>query len=431
MLLWIYRLLFPLVLLISSPYYLLHMRRRRGYGENFAHRFGSGEPLPPLTAGRRRIWLQAVSVGELLAIGPVLDRLTDEPGVELYLTTTTSTGYRLAQERYASKVVALEYFPLDWSVFSARAWRRVNPDLVILTEGERWPEHLAQARARKVPVMCINARISDRSYRRMLGVRPFLGPLFAGIARLLPASEFDARRFLELGFAPERIAITGNLKLDVEITLLSPAERSDLRKSLGLGATDPVLLGSSTWPGEEQALLDAWRRLRDEGHPCRLLLVPRHAERRDEVAALLEQAGVRHHFRSRGHAPGDVDVAVGDTTGELRAFTQLAEVVFVGKSLPPHHEGQTPVEAAALGKAIVFGPRLTNFRAIAGELLAAGAARSVESAIELDEVLGELMRAPATRGAMGEAAQTWQRRNQGALARTISLIRSEISRSAN
>ncbi len=431
MLLWIYRLLFPFLLLVSAPYYLLRMRRRRGYGENFAHRFGSGEPLPPVPAGRRRIWLQAVSVGEMLAIGPVLEALAHDPGIELYLTTTTSTGYRLARERYASEVVAVEYFPLDWFVFSARAWRRVNPDLVILAEGERWPEHLAQARHRKVPVICINARMSDRSYRRMRGVRPFLRPLFAGITRLLPTSEFDARRFRELGFPSERMAITGNIKLDVTIPLLSPAERSDLREAFGLGDTDPVLLGSSTWPGEEQALLDAWQRLREEGLSCRLLLVPRHAERRDEVKALLERAGVSHHFRSRGRATGEVDVAVGDTTGELRAFTQLAEVVFIGKSLPPHHEGQTPVEAAALGKAIVFGPQLSNFRSISEELLAAGAARTVNSATELGDRLGKLLRSPSERRALGEAAQTWQRRNQGAVTRTVSLIHSEISRSRN
>jgi 3-deoxy-D-manno-octulosonic-acid transferase len=219
--------------------------------------------------------------------------------------------------------------------------------------------------------------------------------------------------------------------LDVAIPLLAPGERSDLRRELGLGEADPVLLGSSTWPGEEQALLEVWRRLRDEGLSCRLLLVPRHAERRDEVKSLLDQAGVSHHFRSQGPATDEVDVAVGDTTGELRAFTQLAEVVFVGKSLPPHHEGQTPVEAAALGKAIVFGPHLSNFRSIAEELLSAGAARSVNGVAELGEVVEKLLRTPSEREAMGGAAQTWQRRNRGAVKRTVSLIHSEISGSAN
>jgi 3-deoxy-D-manno-octulosonic-acid transferase len=431
MLLWLYRALFPVLLLVSSPYYLWRMRRRRGYRENFDHRFGRGSALPAKPPGCRRVWLQAVSVGEMLAVGPVIDALAGDEDVELYLTTTTSTGYRLARERYGGKVVAVEYFPLDWWFFSRRAWRRIQPDLAILAEGERWPEHLAQARRAGVPVVCINARMSDRSYRRMRGIRPLLRPLFAGIDRLLPASSFDADRFLELGFPPDRLVTTGNIKLDLAIEPMTPDARRALRAELGLSGDDPVILGSSTWPGEEAALLEAWRALRAEGRACRLLLVPRHAERRGEVETLLREAGVRHHLRSRGPALEDVDVAVGDTTGELRRLTQVAEVVFIGKSLPPHTEGQTPVEAAALGKALVLGPELSNFRAIAGELLSEGAARRVSTAAELASVFAELLDAPDLRAAMGGAAQAWQQRNQGAVARTVALIRSEIFREAN
>ncbi len=431
MLLWLYRTLFPVLLLVSAPYYLWRMRRRRGYRENFDHRFGRGADLPAKPPGRRRVWLQAVSVGEMLAVGPVIDALAGDEDLELYLTTTTSTGYHLARERYGGKVIAVEYFPLDWWLFSRRAWRRIQPDLAILAEGERWPEHLAQARRANVPVVCINARMSDRSYRRMRGIRPLLRPLFAGISRLLPASPFDAGRFRELGFPPERMETTGNLKLDLAIEPMTSEARGALRAELGLAGDDPIILGSSTWPGEEEALLAAWRSLRAQGRACRLLLVPRHAERRGEVEALLREAGVSHHLRSRGPAAAEVDVAVGDTTGELRRLTQVAEIVFVGKSLPPHGEGQTPVEAAALGKALVLGPSLSNFRAIVAELLEAGAARRVQTAAELASVFAELLDAPGIRVQMGAAAQAWQQRNQGAVARTVALIRSEISLEEN
>ncbi len=431
MLLWIYRVLFPVLLLLSSPYYLWRMRRRRGYSENFGNRFGSGRSLPPKQTGLRRVWLQAVSVGEMLAVGPVIDALAEERDLELYLTTTTSTGYRLAQERYGHKVIAVEYFPLDWCLFSARTWRRVDPDLVVLAEGERWPEHLAQARRRRVPVVCINARLSDRSYRRMRGVRPLLRPMFSGVTWLLPTSEFDAQRFRDLGFPSDRMTVTGNIKLDVAIPLLSDVEKSTLRVQLGLGAGDPIILGSSTWPGEEAALVAAWRSIRASGQACRLLLVPRHAERRDEVEALLRADGVRYHLRSRGAADEEVEVVVGDTTGELRALTQIVDVVFVGKSLPPHTEGQTPVEAAALGKALVLGPELSNFRAIVGELVSSGAARQVNGADELVAALSALLGSSSDRVAMGSAAQAWQQRNQGAVRRTVTLIRSEILRGKN
>jgi 3-deoxy-D-manno-octulosonic-acid transferase len=187
-------------------------------------------------------------------------------------------------------------------------------------------------------------------------------------------------------------------------------------------------LGSSTWPGEEAALVGALKALREAGVPARLLLVPRHAERRGEVEALLKESGFSFHLRSRGAAEGEVDIAVGDTTGELRKFTQLADLVFVGKSLPPHGEGQTPVEAAALGRAILFGPGMSNFRPISQELLATGAARLVSDREELASAATLLMRDQEARAAMATAAQKWHRANQGAVSRTLAALDEELRR---
>jgi 3-deoxy-D-manno-octulosonic-acid transferase len=424
--LWFYRLIFLPALVLAAPYYLRRMRKRGGYGENFGHRFGGTPRLPPKRTGVRRIWLQAASVGEVLAIAPILEALRREPEVEVYLTTTTSTGYNLAKERCAGLVMAVGYFPLDWWGFSRRAWRQVAPDLVILMEGERWPEHIRQAQVRGVPVVCINARMSDRGYRRLRSAHWVTPMLFGGITRLLPCSRQDEERFRELGFASDRITTTGNIKLDVTIPPLSDTDRERLRRELGLGR-GLVLLGSSTWPGEEATLLTAFDACRKAGLPVSLLLVPRHAERREEIRALLQASAWRHHFRSAGACPEEVDVAVGDTTGELRAFTQLADLVFVGKSLSPHHEGQTPVEAAALGKPIVFGPALSNFREIARDLAARGAARAVCDAADLVATVPILLTDAATRAAMAAAAQEWHRANQGAVDRTMKAIREELA----
>jgi 3-deoxy-D-manno-octulosonic-acid transferase len=423
MLLWFYRLAFIPVLLVLAPQVLWRMWRRGGYRRDFAHRFGALPPLPAALPGRTRIWLQAVSVGEVLAIEPLVDTLLREPGVEVFLTTTTSTGLAVARQRYANRVVGLGYFPLDWAPFSARAWRRVQPNLVILTEGERWPEHIAQAARRGVPVVCVNARLSDRSFRRMRACRGAVRRLLGGVTAFLAVSEEDAARFCTLGVARERVAVTGNLKLDVCIQALNAEARARLRSELGLPEAENVLLGSSTWPGEETALLQAWQAVRRSGLACRLLLVPRHEERRDEVEALLRDAGVRYHFRSRGAATAEVEVAVADTTGELRALTQLADVVFVGKSLPPHHEGQTPVEAAALGRPLLFGPQMTNFRVLARELVAVSGARTVTDAATLERAIVQLLRDPDERSRRGAAAQRWQQANQGALARTVEHLR--------
>lgn len=424
--LWLYRLFFAPALLVLAPRYLWRMRRRGGYGENFGQRFGGHQRLPRNRPGVRRVWLQAVSVGEMLAIGPLLERFRVD-GIEVYLTTTTSTGYRLANDRYRGLSIAIGYFPIDWWPFSRRAWRRINPDLAIITEGERWPEHMHQAAKRQVPVICINARLSDRSYGRMKRFQSFAGLMLHDITRLLPSSTQDEARFRDLGVPPEKITTTGNIKLDITIPRLTPVELEKLRQDLGLGA-GLVLVGASTWPGEEEALLDALRAVQDVGFRCSLLIVPRHAERRLEIERLLSRGGLRFHFRSRGNAPAEVDVAVADTTGELRKLVQLADLVFVGKSLPPHAEGQTPVEAAALEKPILFGPGMSNFRRIAEDLVARGAARQVSDHKDLALQAVRLCRDSAQRAELAKAAATWHRENAGAVDRTWRVIRAELGR---
>lgn len=420
---WLYRLLFLPVLIVVSPYYLWRMFKRGGYGASFSQRFGAGlEGLPAKDPARRRIWLQAVSVGEMLAVGPLLEAWKNDPAVEVYLSTTTSTGYKLAGEKYKGLVLAIGYFPLDWWWFSCWAWERIQPDLVVLTEGERWPEHVYQAAQRGIPVFCINARMSDQSYRR-LRLMPWARRLMLAETRILACSEHDAGRFRSLGCPADRVVTTGNIKLDLTIPLLDEAAQQQLRTELGFGR-EPLLVGASTWQGEEQVLVQAYRAVRAAGIDCRLLLVPRHAERRAEVEGELKKAGLSFHLRSRGAAPAPVDICVADTTGELRKLLQLASVVFVGKSLPPHQQGQTPVEAAALGKAVLFGPGMSNFYAISGQLVAGGAAGVVHDAADLAKSVQEILQHPEKAAAMAEAARAWHRNNQGAVKRTLEIIRS-------
>jgi len=431
---WLYRLLFLPGLVLALPYYLWRMRRRGGYGENFAQRFGGTDPLPAKKPGVKRVWLHAVSVGEMLAVGPLLDALKGDGNAEVYLTTTTSTGYKLAKERYAGRVIGTGYFPLDFWPCSARAWSRAAPDLAVLMEGERWPEHLRQAQVRRVPVLCINARLSDRSFRRSLAWNFLLWPLVGGVTKVLCSSRADEQRFRALDYPPEKLQTTGNLKLDVDIPRLDAGTLASLRRELGLGP-GLVLLGSSTWAGEESALLQAMRAARGKGLAVSLLLVPRHAERREELRALLAKTGLKFHFRSDGPSfakasQGDcdihVDVAVGDTTGELQKLTQLADLVYVGKSLAPHNGGQTPVEAAVLGKPVVHGPHMTNFREICRSLDELGATRQVLHHGELLTTLVELLEDGEQRRRMAGAAKIWHEANRGATARTLDVLRKQL-----
>jgi 3-deoxy-D-manno-octulosonic-acid transferase len=244
---------------------------------------------------------------------------------------------------------------------------------------------------------------------------------------VLPCSARDASRFLQLEIPQERLTTTGNIKLDVPIPVLDEAERTRLRRELGI-SEGLLLAGASTWPGEEEALIRALVGARSAGLRCALLLVPRHAERRFAVEEVLRSSGLRYQFRSRGAAPGPVDVAVGDTTGELRRLVQLADLVFVGKSLPPHTEGQTPVEAALLGKPVLFGPGMGNFADIAEDLLASGAALRVAGSEELATAVRELFADPDRRSRLAAAAAAWRRENGGAMARTLAIIGEELAR---
>lgn len=426
---WIYRVLFLPLLLVTLPYYLRRMLKRGGYARDFHHRLGFLDRVPAKTAGVKRIWIQAVSVGELLAAAPLLESLQGDAGIEVVLTTTTSTGYTLARERYNDLAAALGVFPLDFWPCSSLAWRRVDPDLVILLEGELWPEHLHQARVRDVPVLLVNARLSDRSYKRYRKA-PGAAWLLRQPAAILASTRQDLERFIEIGARPENVTLTGNLKFDVQNkSELTPEEVRGLRGEMGFysgqNSPDPlVILGSSTWPGEEEALLETLAAALDQGIECRLLLVPRHAERRAEIEILLQSRPHPCHFRSRDpQAPDSTLVYVGDTTGELKILTQAADIAFIGKSLPPHCEGQTPIEAAALGKPLLFGPGMTNFREMSRSLLAAGAARQAADAQDLKQNLLHLLRDAEARKNMAEAARDWHKSNQGAVTKTLAAIR--------
>ncbi|GAB6057299.1 3-deoxy-D-manno-octulosonic acid transferase [Desulfonatronum parangueonense] len=421
----LYRLLFLPALFLVLPMYIPRMLRRGGYAGHFAQRLGNVPALAPKPRGGRRIWIHAVSVGEILALAPLLDLLRQDDTVQIVLTTTTSTAYALAHRKYGADMAHLGYFPLDFWPVSHRVWNRLQPDLCVLMESEIWPEHLHQARQRNVPVALINARMSERSFRRWRILPSFLRAPFAMLDKVVAASEEDGRRYAGLGTPPDRIVVSGNLKLDfTPHPLLQPHELEQLRRELGLwesGATTRplILAGASTWPGEEEMLLRVARSLREHGVPCKLLLIPRHAERRTDLRQMLTKTGWAAHFRTTGPATATVDVAVADTTGEMVALLQIADVVFVGKSMDPHRGGQNPIEAAALGKAVLFGPNMQNFRAIVTSMTTAGAGEIMHGEQELTDQVLALFQNHAAREERGRAARQWHLAGKGSAQRTL------------
>jgi 3-deoxy-D-manno-octulosonic-acid transferase len=365
-----------------------------------------------------------VSLGEILVIEALLRKLASDDRIEIFLTTTTSTGYGLAKERYSNICDRIVYFPLDFWPFSRRVWKRVRPDLAICAETELWPEHMQQALNSNTPMVLVNGRMSDNSFRY---ARP-LAFMFRGhirsINRVLAISEHDAQRFEAIGVERSKMVVTGNLKLDVSIgDRLSQSDRAAMKTRLGLDEGF-VLLGSSTWPGEEVALLETFKHLRKKLPDCRLMLVPRHAERRGEVRTLLESsaAGFNWHFKSEGDPDGDVDILVGDTSGELRVLTQLADLAFIGKSLPPHKEGQTPIECGLLGVPMVFGPGMNNFLSIREGLLESGSAEELPDEEALQSRLVALALDEKARESQKRNQEVWAKNSRGALERTVEEI---------
>ena len=427
--LWIYRAAFLPVFLVLFPRYLLRMLRRGGYARDFAHRLGAIGPLPRKSPGKQRIWVQAVSVGEVNAVTPLLKALATDATCENVLTTTTSTGYAIARGQLAEFTCATGIFPIDFWPFSHRAWRRIQPDLAVLMESELWPEHLAQARRHHVPVVLINARISDRTFRRYARCPRIARQQLDMLAHIGAATRTDMRRFKHLGVPSEKITLTGNLKFDAGTPPRDNATqgRDDAtRHSLGFGDVPdaPVLLGSSTWPGEEEMLLETLRQARERDIPLRLLIVPRHAERRNEIAAILANTPWRWFLRTQHPIapPHSADVCVADTTGELGRLTSQATLAFIGKSLPPNNGGQTPIECASQGVPMVYGPHMSNFREICSGLEKAHAAIRVTDATSAISTLLMLASDASRRNELARNAQQWHAANQGATQRTLALL---------
>ena len=345
----LYRILFWPIFLLVIPYYAYRMKRRGGYDKDFKYRFGMFAKLPKRKFGKRRLWIQAVSVGEIKALEKLISILADSDMYEIVITTTTSTGYELAKKMYGDKALFVGLFPFDFWLFSWMAWNRIFPHVAILMENEIWPEHVWQAKRRGVPVILINARISDKTFKHYELLHGLSMPVLSSLNYVMACDQLSAKRCADMGISQDIIKITGNMKFDSDVRKLSDDDRSNLLRSLGFSSDDKIILGSSTWQGEELMLIKALRKCREYDKTWKLLLVPRHAERRNNIIELLQQSGFQWHQRSMGDCKSDVDICLADTTGELSILTALADIAFIGKSLSPNNGGQSPLDAASYG----------------------------------------------------------------------------------
>lgn len=400
-------------------------KNRRGWRQRF------GRIRLPAAAGPR-VWVHAVSLGEINCTPRLVRELTAaRPDLDLVVSTTTDTGFARACQLYPSERVFR--FPLDLSWVVRRAMDRIRPDLIVLVELEAWPNLVANARRRGVPVAVVNGRLTARSARRLGWAGAVARQMFASLHWVGAQDGAIAQRFVGLGVPPDRVTVTGSLKWDTAEVADAVAGAAALEEALGLSTRTPLWVCGSTGPGEEAVILDAYDRLvmSDHGN-IRLAIVPRKPERFDEVAALIRSRGfncLRRSECSKRPAPSpsvpeaqasfrNREVVLGDTMGELRKFYSLATVVFVGRSLAPMG-GSDPMEVAALGKPILCGPYMDNFAMPVAELSKGGGLSVVRECAELADGVRTLTADPLRAAEVGGAGKSIVLSNQGATGRSV------------
>ncbi len=411
------RVLYTVLLYLITPLVLLRLlwksRLQPEYRRRVGERFGLVAPAGEGVA----VWVHAVSVGESLAALPLIEALIRRHGEgRVWVTTTTPTGSERVQAALGQRV-RHSYAPYDLPGAVARFLERARPRQVVIMETELWPNLFRAIRKRGLPLFVANARLSPRSFRGYSRLRRSIAGVLADCSEVAAQSEADAERFRSLG-AP-RVSVMGNIKFDMTVPEEQLRRGQELRAALGLSRR--VWIAASTHEGEEQAAIDAQRELLKQLPDAALILVPRHPQRFDEVAKLIERSGLASARRSQAAPDLRTQVLLGDSMGEMFAYFAAADVAFVGGSLAPVG-GHNVLEPAALGVPVLFGPQMHNFIAARDLLLVSDAALEVGDAGQLAARLMSLFGDAAQRARMGQAGKAAVEANRGALRKLLALL---------
>lgn len=434
----LYRVVFPILFLLALPFYLLRMRRRErgragnakpdGYHLGIGQRFGFYRDRERAWMSKGKVlWIHSISVGETLVALKLARQIhIFDPQKRIVLSTTTSTGFEVALEGAAGSDWLLPlYNPVDLRGAARRALNAIQPEQVILIEGEIWPNLVSLCCKRGIPVTLANARLSTRSGGRFVKFRRFTGPIFRLLKYIFVQDEADASRFLAIGAEPAQIRHLGSIKYDQGGATTSHSEAlRTFTALLGFGSDCPLLVAGSTWEPEEKILGETFKELRGDFPKLRLILVPRHVERASVIRQELEALGLKVTLRSEPDNNDETDVLLVDTTGELQDWYRLATVVFVGKSLPGVSQkgGQNIGEPAGLGLAVVCGPHMGNFQTLIAGLSRKEAILQVPDAPALKEALSKLLWDSELRRSMGAAAASVIEAHRGATFRSAQMI---------
>ncbi len=438
----VYNILFGIAYMVMLPSFLLRMKRRGGYRARMGDRFGRypAEILAALrtTSHEPPIWIHAVSVGEVAVAGQLMRALrAKDPSIRFVFSTTSSTGWKQAEGQVGPDDTLI-YNPLDFGGCVRRALDAMRPRAIILTESEIWPNFIRAAKKRGIPLFLINARVSDRSAPRYRKLRWFFGEVLRCFTKIFAQSDLDAKRLTDTGADPATVTVTGSFKFDV--ARRNPSKEEELRAWIGEGE---MLLGGSTWPGEDEALLRIYAELVKMRPDVKLVIAPRHFEKADAVEANILKAGFECVRRSKGllgasgaglkqenlrasdvpsakhQAPGakhQAPVFLCDTTGEMMGLFGISTVAFVGKSLC-EHGSQNMIEPCLCGVPTLVGPYTENFRPVMSDLLAADAILQVPDEAALSRQILRLFGDSEARAALGARAHAAVERRRGVVDR--------------
>lgn len=411
--------------LVAVPFYGMKMLLTGKYRKSLGPKFGRVPPLiPPLMQGKPRIWVHAVSVGEVTAAAPIVAALRARfPGACIVLSTSTETGQEMARKLVAAATVHI-YYPLDIPCVVRKVLDRVRPDLFIPVETELWPNFIRICRERGVRIVMANGRISPRSFGRYRATRFFWKNILAALDAAGVISEIDAERLAAIGMPASRIHVLGNAKYDGLAARVSPELEREIAGRLGIEPGEGILVAGSTHDGEEAVILEVYRRLIELRPDFKLILIPRHIERGDAVHEMIRQTGfdcIRMSEIDAGLRRTEERVVLVDVIGELFKIYSLATIVFCGGSLVPKG-GQNLLEAAAWGKVVFYGPHMEDFRDERALLEEAGAGITVRDGEELYTAIRGLLDDPELLRRKGEAGRLAVAANRGAAARYADLI---------
>jgi 3-deoxy-D-manno-octulosonic-acid transferase len=408
-----------------SPFLLFMLFIRPRYRRGLVQKLGflPQNSLAPLK-GKQPIWIHAVSVGEVMAAIPLIRELKKKyPQEKIVVSTVTDTGNYTARQQVKEADVVI-FFPFDYPGIVGKVIDRVNPHLFITLETEIWPNFLHELSHHRIPAVMVSGRISANSYRQYRLFSFFFQRVLENISFFCMQTKIDAQRIVAIGARPERIKITGNLKLNQNIPIRIPEDRSGLFLSLKLRENQNVFIAGSTHRGEEEIVLTVFKKLQGEFPDLVLLLAPRHPERFSEVATLLEDRGFRSIRRTEINPASEADhfeVILLDTIGELFKLYSIGTVIFIGGSLVPIG-GHNILEPAIYKKAVLYGPYMDNFSEISQILESRGAGIRVRNGEELFLQASKLLLNEDLRESLGKSALEVIEENQGALQKSVEVI---------